>query len=290
MRRALVLLLVILAALVAAGPTAGASGPKRGMYLEFHSDGFYVQVKSELGSGRMRLFLYRHGEVAYYFVPARIGAGTVKARFGHLGSIDLKFTPGRRKDAHGCGGGEGEGWQRGIFRGTFVFHGEHDYANIKRDRDHGYFQTHPVGDCVGSGRSDGARPATASRATHVAETGVLLEGVAGSRQANRFFYFFTENRPAGVQVLFNAFLDEQREGMLIQRGVQNYGGAAAFDWNLGAETASAEPPAPFTGRAFFRRGADGRSSWRGSLRAPILGGKPMRLTGAAFDTHLGPAS
>ena len=50
----------------------------------------------------------------------------------------------------------------------------------------------------------------------------------------------------------------------------------------------ASAAAPFSGRAFLRRGPDGRSSWTGSLTVPILGGRPMRLTGSVFETHFGP--
>ena len=241
----------------------------------------------------MRLFLYRHGEVAYYFVPARIGAGTVQARFGRLGSIDLRFTPGRARGRRtavaaakakaGSGDLQGRASSSAASTATPTSTAVGITATSRRILPR---------DCVGSGHSDGGLgPRRRAGPRTVAETGVLLEGVAGSRRSNRFFYFFTENRPAGVRVLFNAFLDEQREGMLIQRGVQRYAGSAAFDWNLGAGTASAEPPAPFTGRAFFRRGADGRSTlaW---LAARLRSSAASRCgsPATAFDTRLGPAS
>jgi hypothetical protein len=294
MRRAFVLVLVILVALAVAGPTAGASPPQRGIQFELHADGFLLQANSNLGSGRLRLLLARHGSVAYYAVAARIGAGTVRARFGHLGSLDLRFTPDRGEGAVGCGVGEGR--QQGTFKGAIVFHGEHHYAHVDAARARGWFQTYPHQGCSrgGGGRSgEGGESvtgaATASRAAAVAETGVKLEGTTAYTLPARYFYVFTENRPGGVRTAVNAFRTERRDRMQIARGAQVYGGASSLEWDLVAGTARLEPPAPFTGRAFFRREPGGPAHWWGSLRVPILGGRPMRLTGAVFDARLGPA-
>jgi hypothetical protein len=285
MRRLLALGLVIAAALAAAGPTSGAAAPLHGVSFELHSDGFLIQGWSAPGSERMRLLLDRHGAVAYYYAPVRVGAGTVRARFGRLGSLDLRFVPGRGEGPLGCGGSEG--WQRGRFVGSLVFRGENDFANVDASRAPGWFETSPQRGCRSDRRSQPAT-AAASRIAPIAETGVELEGGTGGGRSGRYFYFFTENRAGGVRAAFNAFRFEHREGMLIERGAQVYGGAKSFEWDLGTGTATAEPPAPFAGRAVYRRGAPGRPArWTGSLRVPILGGRPMRLTGAAFGARLG---
>jgi hypothetical protein len=277
MRRALVLFLVVLAALAAIAPTAGAAAPQHALSFELHADGFWIQGRSAPGSDRVRLLLDRKGEVAYYSARARLGDGTVKARFGRLGSLDFKFVPARREGPLGCGGEYGA--QYGIFKGSLIFHGEHHYADVDAPRAHGWFQTHPIRHC---GR------ATASRAAPVAETGVRLEGWTSYSLPLNFFESFTESRKAGVRVGFTALSAERREGMLIERGAQLYAGTRTFLWNLETGTATLEPPAPFTGRAFFRREPGGGSRWWGSLRAPILGGRPMRVTGADFHITLGP--
>src|SRR6202042_2813342 len=74
MRRAPTLLSVLLAALAVAVAPAGAAQPRHGLGFELHADGFWVTAKSPLGTDRVRLMLDRHGEVAYYWAPARIGA------------------------------------------------------------------------------------------------------------------------------------------------------------------------------------------------------------------------
>jgi hypothetical protein len=302
MRRALALALVVATALVVAAPTAGAAAPRRGLSFELHAGGFVIQGESPVGSGRMRLLLDRHGEVAYYYTAAQVGTGTVKVDFGRLGSLDLRFVPARGEGSVGCGGSEG--LQRGTFVGSFVFHGENDYAQVDARRAPGWFETEGGGRCGSGQRGDAASldraPAAVARISaketsaprkrigEVAETGAELEGAVGSRQSGRFFYFSTIARPGGDRVSFDAFRYEHREGVLVYRGAQVFGGARRFVWDLGMGTARAEPPAPFSGRATYRRGADRRRpSWTSSLRVPILGGKPMWLTGAAFRVHLG---
>jgi hypothetical protein len=87
-------------------------------------------------------------------------------------------------------------------------------------------------------------------------------------------------------VAFTAFEQEKREGMTIARGAEAVGAGRDFTWDFQAGTARIEPPAPFTGTATFLQRAGGRSSWRGSLRAPLLGGRPFRLAGPPFRAKL----
>jgi hypothetical protein len=283
MRRALVLFLVVLAALAAVAPTAGAAAPQHALSFELHADGFQIQGRSAAGSDRVRLMLDRGGEVAYYNARARLGDGTVKARFGRLGSLDFRFVPARSEGPLGCGGENGA--QYGAFKGSLIFHGEHHYAAVDAAWARGWFQTHPVRHCGPAAHGSVATPGLTAP---IAETGAGIEAWDSYQLPFRFFGAFTGTGKKGVRVAFNALLAEHREGMQIDRGVQLYAGARSFVWDLGAGTATLEPPAPFTGRAFFRREPGGGSRWWGSLRAPILGGRPMRVTGREFDTTLGP--
>lgn len=288
MRRALVVFGVMLAAMVAAGPTAGARTPQRGFVFYTHADGFYLEGRSTVGSGRVRLFLYRDGEAAYYYVRARVGPGTLSARFGRLGSVELRFVPARATGPLGCGNEEG-GWQAGRFRGAIRFHGEHHYADIHAGTARGWFTTLPREGC-GDGDRSAPRSASArgSRVGPIAETNARLTATRGPKAAHVLFYAVPDSRRPNERIFnFGAFLDERREGMLIERGGETLGGAKGFEWDLGTGTARVAPPAPFSGRAFFRRGADGGPPrWTGSLRVPILGGRLLRLTGPGFAAHL----
>jgi hypothetical protein len=290
MRRALALLPVLLVALAVAPPHADAAArPRHGLFLDLHAKGFWINAKSSVGSDRLRLLLDRHGEVAYYYVRAELGKDSVRARFGGLGEIDFRFRPAGNEGKLGCGHGEG-GWQRGTFHGSLVFRGEHDYAMVDAHRARGWMKTVPRR-CGGAGREEEPGElevfgAAARASSAIAETGVRLEAVAGASLPSTVFDTYIENRPAGIRTVFNGLREERRDGMFVMRGAQVYGGASAFTWDLGAGTAVVDPPAPFSGRAAFKREGRG-GSWTGSLRVPILGGPPLRLTGGAFAAHLG---
>jgi hypothetical protein len=285
MRRALVLLSVVLAALAVAAAPAAAAPPRHGLGFELHADGFWVTAKSPLGSDRVRLMLDRNGEVAYYWAPARIEAGSVRVRFGRLGALAFRFTPDHREGPLGCGGRH-DGSQQGTFRGSLVFHGENDYADVDVHRARGYLQTRPT-ECAGGRQAVGSEREV-RRAAPVAETGAFVEATTAAVLPADVFYSFLDQGPKGVRVVFGALREERREGMRIERGAQIYGGEAGFQWNLGTGTALVEPPAPFEGRAVYKREAHGKGSWTGSLRVPVLGApRPMRLAGPTFTAHLG---
>jgi hypothetical protein len=290
MRRALTLLSVLLAALAVAAPNASAAAPKHGLYFNLHAKGFWINAKSAVGSNRLRLLLDRHGEVAYYYVDAEVGEDSVRASFGGLGEVDFHFQPLAREGKLGCGHAEG-GWQEGVFHGSLVFRGEHDYARVDSHRARGWMKTLPRHCGGGSGGREATGEveilgASARASSAIAETGARLEALAGPHLPSTLFNAYLENRPAGIRTVFNGLREERRGDMFVMRGAQVYGGASAFAWDLGAGTAVVAPPAPFTGRAFFKREGSG-GSWTGSLRVPILGGPPLRLTGADFVAHLG---
>ena len=287
MRRALVLILLALATFVAAASPAGAAKPRHEAFFELHADGFLVQVESRLGSDTVRLLLDRHGEVAYYFVHGQVDGESVRARFGGLGSVDVRFVPGRGEGRLGCAKQE-EGWQQGSFVGSIVFHGEHDYADIDAHRARGGLRTYPSK--CGADKGSKAVAARADAGSGVPETGAVLWATTGASFPALVFECYTESGTEGNRVFFSGLREEKRGGMEVIRGVQVRGGAATFQWDLGTGTATVEPPGPITGRAFYRREGHGKASWRGDLSFPVLGAtRPMRLTGAALTAHLGPA-
>jgi hypothetical protein len=315
MRRALALFSLVLAVLAVAAATAGAARPRHELGFELHADGFSVTGRSPLGGERVRLTLDRHGEVAYYWARAEIGADSVRVRFGRLGALAFHFTPDKDEGPLGCAG-HYYGAQRGTFRGTLVFHGEHRYADIHATRARGYMESRPHPSQCGNGsrssRGEGevrrattrAEAGLAARPTArrdgagserpfltitppIAETGAVLEATTANALPANVFYSFLDHGPHGLRVVLGGLREEKREGMRIERGVQIYGGNAGFQWNLGTGTALLEPPAPFEGRAVYKREGHGKASWTGSLRIPVLGApRPLRLTGSAFTAHL----
>jgi hypothetical protein len=276
MRRALVLAGVFVVSLLAAGPVGAA--PSRDIKFELHEDGFLVTVKSEVGEEeKLVLSLWRHGEIAYYEVPAEITEDRVKARFGQLGELDYTFIPGERV-------GPCAEFAVGTYEGTFDFTGENEYVKFEVDRTRGTFLGLPTKGCKEPLRRR-AKAAAAPSEPRAAEDEATLEAHTGHLLPIRFLLAFELDgkRP---RAFFNALQAERTEGMLVERGAQMIGGPGAFRWNLKAGTAHIHPPAPFTGSATFERRSGGRSVWRGSLRAPLLGGEPFRLTGGDFQAQL----
>ena len=280
MRRALVIAGVMLAGLLAAAPApaAAAEAPVRDAKFELHEDGFLVTMKSEIGEEKVVLTLWRHGEVAYYEVPAELTDDTVKARFGQLGELDYTFTPAGRA-------GPCSEFANGTFEGMFTFTGENGYVKFEADRAPGFFLGVPKKGCK---HAPGRRRAVAStqKEPRTAKDEASLLVHTPRVQPLRSMLVFEGEAKHRRDVFFSAFEYEKEEGMLIARGAQTVGPRRDFTWDFKAGTARVDPPAPFTGSATFERRPGGHSAWRGSLRAPMLGGTPFRLAGSDFQAQL----
>jgi hypothetical protein len=294
MRRPLLVLLLVLAAIPATAASA-AESPIRRPEFTLHADGFLVRLRSETDSSKVVLTLYRHGQTAYYETTARITEDSVEARFGKLGELDYTFAPAAGKEPR-CKGADGT--REGTFQGTFDFTGENRYVTIDADRAHGSFELFPAAGC--EEQSAGQARATPSRRARSAGPGgrgqaeakgeVTLQAAAGGRRRADYLLAFTMATKRGVKLFINGFRAEKLEGMLVERGVQTAAPPSALRWDRAAGVARLTPPAPFRGSAELRRRPHGRPIWRGSLTVPILGGSPVRLTGRRFRASIGPGS
>jgi hypothetical protein len=286
-RRAVLILVASLAALLAAVPVApAAEAPIREASFELHADGFLVGVKNEVGEEKVVLTLDRHGQVAYYEAPAEIGDDTMKARFGQFGELDYEFTPGPKTKP--C-----VGPREGTFRGTFDFTGENGYVQIEADHVHGSFEGGPVKGCKESPGPPIPPPtivhASGSRVTAVtrlANDEATLAASDSRRPPLHSLLVFDIATKKGTRTYFYGFQDERLEGMLIARGAEVPAPASTFRFDLDAGTARVDPPAPFRGSATFTRRPGARAVWRGSLTVPVLGEGRVRLAGPAFTARL----
>jgi hypothetical protein len=270
--RRVVLILATIAAILSVAPIAAAvEGPARGANFELHEGGFLVSVRADATEEKVTLTLYRHGEVAIYNTAADFTDDTVKARFGQLGELDYTFTPSTRV-------GQCSEFADGTFVGTLTFTGENEYVAFQADRAHGSFLSPPRPGCRKARRArPGAEPEREPEAsllvhsdTRPLRSMVVFEGEAKHRR----------------HVFFSAFEYEEAEGMVIERGAQMVGPPRDFTWDLEAGTARVDPPVPFTGSATFKRRPGGKPRWSGSLRVPMLGGRPFRLVGGDFQAQL----
>jgi hypothetical protein len=276
MRRALVIAGVMLMGLLAAAPAAGA--PIRDAKFELREGGFLVAVKIEISEEEIVLTLYRHGEVAVYKAGAEYTDDTVKARFGQLGELDYTFTPA--KPARACGE-----LTEGTFEGTFTFTGENEYVKFEADRASGTYLDEAKSCTEGRRAAAGSRAAATPKRGPAEEEASLLVHSHLPLPARSMLVFETEVKHRH-RVFFSGFEQEKAEGMLIARGAQVVAPPRDFTWNLKSGTAHADPPAPFTGSATFKRRPGGPPLWQGSLCAPMLGGQPFRLAGGDLQAQL----
>jgi hypothetical protein len=280
MRRALALASSVLLGLsVASPPAAAEEAPIREPEFQLHADGFLVTLKGESDGAHVVLTLFRHGQTAYYETAAQITENSVKARFGRFGELDYTFAPAAGGQPK-CGGTKGT--SEGTFSGTFDFSGENDYVRFEAAHAHGILKLFPDGECKKPPIA--ARRAAARREDK--EDEVTLQATSGGRRRTDFLLAFTLQTKKGPRLIVTGF----REEMLVERGVLTIARASALQWDLKAGTARLTPPAPFQGTAEFKRRPHGKPVWRGSLRAPLLGGGTLPLAGGRFRASLGTGS
>ena len=280
MRAVLILAASVAALLVPSSVASAAEVPLHEAKFELREDGFLVTLKSEIGEEKVVLTLDRHGEVAYYETDAELTDDTVKARFGGLGELDYTFTPTERA-------GPCSEFADGTFEGTFTFTGENEYVKFEADRARGSLLGPLRKGCKGARQARAAVTGTAAKTGRdAAEDVASLLVHSGRPLPIRSMLVFEVEENHRRHVLFSAFETEKEDGMLIARGAQAVAPRRDFSWNLEAGTAHIAPPAPFTGRATFKRRPGARPVWRGSLRAPMLGGQPFRLAGGDLRAQL----
>jgi hypothetical protein len=289
--RATLLAVSLLAVALVLVPVASAVGageePEREIEIDMHVGGFHVGLFADEGDGKQRsavLYLTRRHQFAEYIVPAQITDSTIKARFGSLGELDYSFVPKGSTDAEcfGASGSEAE------FTGTFTFTGERNYIHIDADRATGTFKLYPEPPACAPRPADPVAPA--ARAVpyqpYVGDGATLTASTLATKTNRRVRALTISRGQSANQANVSAVLAEADPGLSIVRGVQTRAPARAFEWDFVAGAATVRPPAPFAGTATFTRRPDGRKLFTGSLRAPILGGKTIRLAGGAFHPAL----
>jgi len=277
MRRALVIAGVMLAGLLAMAPAlaTAAAPPSLGISevsrasigFHFHRGPYLVYVEMEGPGNKLALTVVRHGASADYRTKPHFEGSSVRARFGRLGSLDLTFTPSPGK-VRRCGTIV---QSQGIFTGDFEFTGEHRYIHFDIHRISGEHTT--AGSCSSSDRASSHRSRIALAAAK--KRGVTLQAITPGPWPLDTLTATGEWGVHGFEGGVAGFRWERREGMEVIRGAQIGIGRNRFRWDVDAGTATIRPAAPFTGSATFSRRPDGKPRWSGSLRVPILGGRPL---------------
>jgi hypothetical protein len=232
------------------------------------------------GRGQVGLIVYGKQGSAIYGAPATVTGNRFEADLGSLGRIFLDIAPsGRSRTLRSHCEGESESFtlEPQLYSGDFEFHGEGGYADVSTatPREYTRFPFYFLCGGSSSGETGGATLPGARLRLHARSGPFGL-----NLQANK-------NRP-GARTRFEVETHEKRQGISISRSRTLWVGAAAFDYDPLLRSATLEPPAPFSGRASFHRGAIASNRWAGDLTVDLPGRSDVPLTGAGIEATLVP--
>jgi hypothetical protein len=221
-----------------------------------------------------------------------LAQGVVRAKFGSLGQVSLRFRPDgrvrRRAPGPDCEGGALI-TERGAFVGRASFHGENRYIEVSSSLGQGYVTHSPRLRCKkGQTQENGSR---ALRGYAVVppvfadKDSIAL--VYASHRGHGRYVGITAAHPGGAPPGANVQLAivESRRGMAIGRGAFLEGGEGTLRTSQPGEhpaTATLAPPPAFYGRAAY---SEESHAWTGNLGVRIAGSR-MSLTGPAYRVHL----
>lgn len=246
------------------------------------SNGFTIKLIALLGSTTSSSAVSivvvsdRTGAVSY-FVPATTTEDSIEVDLGGLGHVAVSFHPtgGTTTEKSACDKRHTFHVENGYYEGTIDFHGEEGYTEVEASRAEG--DAHMLLDIVCGAEKDESG------------TGPGLPGaelrVRGPRKSSLPSLTVVENDPrAPVQLEVN--MGEQRGEISIERTIRMKAPRTAFDYDSKLRTATLDPPAPFSGKARFRRMGLHRSRWRGNLTVDLPGRSNVPLAGGEFRASL----
>lgn len=258
------------------------------------SNGYRITVSAD-PEGRfddVQLSVEGRSGWAQYTVSGKVTANTIKARFGQLGRVSVRFEPsGRQRNVRVPKKCMKERprvvtSRLGKFVGTIKFRGERGYTQVSAHSAQG-----GTGDPLANTRkklqcdfreSDSERERELESVTLDGSppgTGVffsafrLFGSLPGLKESGKPI------PPKGDRYLFLVLAGEKAGRMSILRTTGALGDSQDFVFDDALTSATVSPPLPFTGSGTFLRNADGSASWTGSLSVPLPGLGTVQLTG-----------
>ena len=264
---------------------AHAAAPRAEFTLRA-TNGYKVFVE---GSGsQVALIVKGHGGSATYSVKGRASNRRLKARFGDLGRIAVRFQPrGKPKrlaPPQRCKGRD-RTLSEGVFTGAISFNGEHGYTRVTKTRAPGSVRSSQAWRCKGgegSGRGAGERTGVGSLPPGTAVLGAFTPN---SRVVFAAVLIGGPENPDTS--LFLAGTTERLGAMRIGRfALAFFVRPRAFAVAPELAEATVQPPKPFSGSADYVRGPDGATGWSGPLAVHLPGAGQVALTGPSFTAEL----
>ena len=274
--------------LVLAG-TGSTASARSSWLLGFHlpaGDGYHVVVRA--GETNTSLTTTRDktgaktGSLSIYTVRSEAGDGEIRATFGDLGKIAMRFrsvgpiTYTKREE--GCHGPDRYTIRHGVFVGSLRFRGEDGYVAVKDSRAKGESVSPLTLDCTGSKRSARASDAGAGRRPTFRFEARHRSGLSAE--------YFSASREPGGPVRFFASLEQTEARVAILRLAAAEGSPRTFATDDALSFATLAPKAPFMGTGSLTRDTSGARLWNGSLAVSFPGAPDVPLTGPTFKTRL----
>ena len=232
------------------------------------------------GRGRIVFFVGRRHETAIYVAPAQLTATSLEANLGGLGSVSLEVTPsGRTKELSPCGeGGRPVAYEPLRYSGSVEFHGEEGYTEAASDapREFTSFFSRVVCASTGTSELGGYKVSGARLGLRSKHGGYRLQLQVNKNHPDKRSWFEVEVR-------------EKRGWISILRSTSWWLGSTAFQYDPLLDTATLQPPAPFSGHASFHRGLVPARQWSGNLTVDLPGRSDVPLTGPGIQATLSPA-
>lgn len=251
------------------------------------SNGYAISISGDGGFGFVSLTVKGHHATVQYFAKGAAARGRIKARFGGLGRVALRFHPRGKarllKDSESnCRGGDTR-VQPGVFVGKLDFEGEQGYAVIRASRIKGTVTHTERQVCKSSGGEEGEEGFPSS-------LGLTFLNATNETNGSSFNAFKVESksRPGRSATSFSATVAESFPGFSVSRSIQatakNSDAFFSVTTSHGhVDEATVTPPAPFSGSATYRRAVAKKSeTWVGSLAGDFPGLGTVSLAGPEF--------
>lgn len=260
-----------------------ATDPGTNMQMHLRgSNGYGISLSGD--GGFVSLVVQGHHAAVQYFAKGAAGEGRIKARFGDLGRVALRFHPRgkahlRKERESNCHGGDSL-IQPGVFVGKLAFEGEQDYTGIHASRIKGAVTHTKRQVCKNSGSEEGF------------PSSVKWTVVSAAAEENETSFNASKielkSKPGLDGTNFNATVVESPQpGFSVFRSIlatAEDSDAFSFVTSHGHVTeATVTPPAPFSGTATYKRAVAKESeTWVGSLAGDFPGLGTVSLAGPEF--------
>jgi hypothetical protein len=245
------------------------------------SGGYSISVFGN--HGRVSLTAQRGNASVTYKARGLASSRRIKARFGGLGRVSVRFHPTRPShlvpEPPGNCKGRGEVVQAGRFVGTIAFEGEQGYTTVHASGAMGKVTKAFKQTCISQGSEEGGPTVTILNASSKS-SGVFITAFKVVYRAHPRFdgallgASIVEFRPGGLSILRSISVTTSLDAFTVS--------------GSGGEITSATiaPPRPFTGTAEYQRTKGSSGSWTGSLVGDFPGRGEVSLAGPEFSAEI----